>query len=291
MIERAVTFGRSHTLVGIVNEPGGNKGAETLPAMILVNAGLLNRSGPHRLYVTLARTLAERGFLSLRFDHSGLGDSDTRPDHLTYAAGVVSDTRLAMDYLEETYGVESFVLGGLCSGADHSFLTACADDRVAGAVLLDWYAYRTPGYYLRHYGPRILRLGPWIRKVARAVGSIRVSPQERGPRQVDPYARDIPSAKDTALALQGLVDRGSRFLCVYTGGQDALLNHAGQFFRMFPKLRDRGAIRAEYLPEAEHTFPQVENRKELVKLVVEWADTLREAVLSGEQLPNAAASD
>ena len=116
MIERAITFGRSHTLVGIVNEPGENKGAETLPAVILVNAGLLNRSGPHRLYVTLARTLAERGFLSLRFDHSGLGDSDTRPDHLTYAAGVVSDTRLAMDYLEETYGVESFVLGGLCSG-------------------------------------------------------------------------------------------------------------------------------------------------------------------------------
>ncbi len=280
MKERAVTFGKSHNLVGIVNEPDGGPPSGRPRAVILINAGLLNRSGPHRLYVTLARALSTQGFLTLRFDHSGLGDSDSRPDDLTYPQGVVTDTQTSMDFLTDSYGTESFVLGGLCSGADHAFLAAHEDERVEGGILLDWYAYRTAGYFLRHYGPRFLRTGPWLRKLEKGVKRIRTSPFEGLQRQIDPYARGIPPVREVEGKLKSLVDRGSRFLCVYTGGQSALYNHSDQFFKMFPNLDPKGLIRSEYFPKAEHTFPRVENRQRLVDLVLEWMGTQPER--SGE---------
>lgn len=277
MIERAVSFGSGHALVGVVNEPPGDLSSDVRPAVVFLNAGLLNRAGPHRMYVTLCRALAAEGFHCLRFDHGGLGDSDRRNDDLPYAAGVVEDAREAMDYLAETYGFESFVLGGLCSGADHSFLTACEDQRVVGGIFLDWYAYRTPGYYLRHYGPRMLRFGPWLRGVGRAFRRIRRPLKEAAQRQVDPYAREIPAAAEVEGRLQALLDREAQLLCVYTGGQDALFNHSTQFLKMFPGLNDGGRIRVRYLPWAEHTFPIVAHRQELVDLVLEWS-----RVFSGE---------
>ena len=53
--------------------------AGTRPALILVSAGLLSKAGPYRLYATLARKLAKEGFLVLRFDLGGIGDSQSAP--------------------------------------------------------------------------------------------------------------------------------------------------------------------------------------------------------------------
>ena len=77
MSERPVMIGADRNLMGIVCEPDGPWPASR-PAMIMLNAGLIHRVGPNRLHVRLARELAARGFLSLRLDLSGRGDSDPR---------------------------------------------------------------------------------------------------------------------------------------------------------------------------------------------------------------------
>lgn len=274
MIEQAVSFGTTHTLVGVVHEPNPEAADPSAPAILFLNAGLLNRSGPHRLYVTLCRALAKAGFRCMRFDHAGLGDSDGRLDQLSYASGVINDAVEAMDYLGDHCGEESFLMSGLCSGADHSFLTACQDRRVVGGIFFDWYAYRTRGYYLHHYVPRMFRLGPWIRTMDRAIQKLKGHRPISAQRQVDPYAREIPPASQVAEELQALLDQGSRFLCVYTGGQDELFNHKEQFFKMFPQLDHRGRLAVEYMPEAGHTFPIIEHRRALVEIVVRWARSL-----------------
>ena len=46
------------------------------PWVVLLNAGIIHRIGPNRLYVQLARRLASRGHAVLRFDLAGIGDSE-----------------------------------------------------------------------------------------------------------------------------------------------------------------------------------------------------------------------
>src|SRR5690242_20829696 len=117
----------------------------------MLNSGILHRVGSCRLHVQVARALSVAGFSTLRFDYSGVGDSDSRRDTLPFEQSAVVETQEAMDYLTRTKGVQRFVLMGLCSGADMSHDTAVADERVTGLVLIDGWVHRTLGHYIRHY--------------------------------------------------------------------------------------------------------------------------------------------
>ena len=75
MRERAVRFGKTAKLVGIVAEPNPTEQSGTdKPAVLMLNSGILHRVGACRLHVKLARSLASEGHTVLRFDFSGIGD-------------------------------------------------------------------------------------------------------------------------------------------------------------------------------------------------------------------------
>ena len=160
-MEKAVLFGPNRSLVGIVSEAEGQAVGGGRPAVILLNSGPLHRVGPFRLYVTVARRLAAAGLTVLRMDLSGKGDSEPRRDKRSARERVEEDVRAGMKLLSETRDSDQFVLMGLCSGADDSIEVAAKEPSVVGAVLLDGYGYRTLGYYVRYYGPRMLRLSVW----------------------------------------------------------------------------------------------------------------------------------
>ena len=63
--EMVVRFGDAESLVGIVTLPSAPTNST---AVVLLNAGVIHRVGPHRMNVQLARRLAARGFTALRFD-------------------------------------------------------------------------------------------------------------------------------------------------------------------------------------------------------------------------------
>ena len=87
--EEAVVFGKVENLVGIVSEPTDGEANGNEPAFVLLNAGLVHRVGPNRFYVTLARELAKAGHVTLRFDYSGVGDSDPLGNSLSSDLGIV----------------------------------------------------------------------------------------------------------------------------------------------------------------------------------------------------------
>jgi pimeloyl-ACP methyl ester carboxylesterase len=141
MIEETThVFGSEDRLVGVCTRLAA--GHPKL-GVILVNAGVIHRVGPHRSSVKLARALAPLGVAVLRFDLSGVGDSalSTRP--LPYHDQAVEDVRDALDLMRTSFGLQRFVVFGICSGAVHACSTALADDRVVGVVLFDGYAYPT----------------------------------------------------------------------------------------------------------------------------------------------------
>ncbi|MFZ6773767.1 alpha/beta fold hydrolase [Undibacterium sp. SXout7W] len=137
-------------LVGVVSQrvdATQTSGAQVahLPAVIMTNIGANHRVGNHRLYVTLARTLAAAGFRVLRYDKSGIGYSQTTPaglEHDVHNECGVDDIRSAMDFLQNRYGTSGFVLAGLCSGAYLSYLSAIDEPQVRGLVLMNQLTYR-----------------------------------------------------------------------------------------------------------------------------------------------------
>ena len=134
MREEALLFGKTRSLVGIITDPPEAERGKHLPAIIFLNAGIIHHVGPHRLYVKMARSLAAMGFVVLRFDLSGFGDSPGRADNLPFEKSAISETQEAMDVLRAARGTEQFLLSGICSGAMISLSTAYCDPRVVGII-------------------------------------------------------------------------------------------------------------------------------------------------------------
>ena len=273
MREKAYTFGKHGCLIGVVTEPDAKVQKEGIPAVILWNAGLLHRVGPYRLYVDMARKLASMGFLVFRFDLSGKGDSLPGKDNRSYEQRLVGDIQEAMDFLSTKEGVDEFVLIGLCSGADDAHQAAVLDSRVSGAVFLDGYGYRTWGYYLHHYGPRLFKLRVWKNFLKRKYSSVFVGTREEG-NQTDTmkmFEREFPPKEKVTKEIQALADRGVNLLYIYSGGvKYAYYNYHGQFKDMFRSIDFQGKVQLEYFEEADHTYTRLVDRDKLMITISDW---------------------
>jgi alpha-beta hydrolase superfamily lysophospholipase len=137
--DRPIDFGDDHPLFGILNRAAPDSRRQGRPAIVLANAGTVNRSGPHRLYAQMARRWSAVGFDVLRIDLSGIGDSPTfgAEENLCYPPTGIGDLQDAMTWLAGEKIADRFVIAGLCSGGDLAFQTALRDPRVAGAVILN----------------------------------------------------------------------------------------------------------------------------------------------------------
>ena len=170
MNERALILGKSRSLVGVITYPLELTVDPQRPALILLNAGLVHRVGPGRLHVRLARRMAERGFVVVRFDFSGIGDSLPRADNLPYKQSTVLEVQEVMDTVTELYGINNFCLIGLSSGALVSLDTALKDSRVVGAGILNPHGFADSAEWTTHvdhlstsriYAKNLTKLDSW----------------------------------------------------------------------------------------------------------------------------------
>jgi alpha-beta hydrolase superfamily lysophospholipase len=123
---------------GIVTEP--RRSEIRRRGIILLNAGATHHVGPNRMYVTLARRWAEQGYVVLRMDLGGLGDSPIfpgQPENEVYPANAIDDIRAAVDLMRTRYGITSIALGGLCSGAYHALRAAVAKVQVTRIIMVN----------------------------------------------------------------------------------------------------------------------------------------------------------
>lgn len=272
MTEKVLRFGPGDCLVGVLCEPASGGGQA--PAVLLFNAGLLHHVGPFCWYVTLARRLAEMGLTSLRFDLAGLGDSAARPGGGSENERALADLGSTMDFLEGNRGIKGFVLFGLCSGAFQAHHAAAADDRVQGAIFLDGYGYATWGYWRRHYGARLLRLRPWLNFARLQLGRLLpfLAPR-RHPRAptFEAYHLDFPPQAQVRQELERMLQRRTRLLFIYTGGlAPYYFNHQRQFREMYGSLVDSPLVETTYIPQADHLFCDLQDRRLMMEKVLGW---------------------
>ena len=127
--ERPVFFGADALLFGIITQPPANDIRRR--AVIVLNAGADHHIGASRLYVSMARRWAQHGYVVLRMDLGGVGDSGTRAGRVAdnvFPEEAIDDIRAAIDFLRSSHGVRDVTLAGLCSGAYHALrkpLPAC----------------------------------------------------------------------------------------------------------------------------------------------------------------------
>jgi hypothetical protein len=270
MIERAITFGAAGDKVGILTLPAAMP-ADDRPALILWNVGVNHRVGPFRVYVDLARQAASHGFCCLRFDASGMGDSEIRREALSDTERENRDVIEALDVVTRRTGKTRFIVVGFCSSVDAAHRVSVLDERVVGVVHIEGYSYPTPGYK-RRLPLRLLSMPRWRRFSARHWQRIARPLLGQVPKAGGPavFKRDYPTWEQFRADVATLTSRNVALYLAYVGN-DTTFNHPEQFFEMFgsPQL-DRSRIDIAYYPIADHTFYDVQDRTVMLQGITEW---------------------
>ena len=265
MKEHAFRFGRARHLIGVAGLP-------TSPSMtpsdnvgvIVLNAGLVHRIGPFRLNVELTRRLNACGYPTLRFDLSTLGDSGASAEFQSRPQQICADVADAMTLLGEQSGCKRFVLVGLCSGAENAHTVACTEARTAGAIFLDGYAYRTAGFMLRHYLPRLFRPSSWRGFLTRHVRN------DVQPDDAPDFRHEYPDRSAIRADLAGMLDRGLKLSFIYSGGVIMWFNHRRQFRECFGSVAPHPAVSLSFLEDTDHTYILDRDRGQLLDIIEDW---------------------
>ncbi len=264
--ERAFRFGRAQHLIGVAGLPISPPATDGV-GVIVLNAGMVHRVGPFRLHVEITRRLNASGYPTLRFDLSSLGDSTTSGESQAQTQQVQTDVADAMDLLHAHAGCTRFVLLGLCSGAQNAHSVARHEPRVAGAIFLDGYAYRTFGFRLRHYLPRLWNVKRWQRFISRFISS-RLQVGGVGPDNV--FAVRFPPPQQVRSELKGMLDRGLKLHFIYSGGAVRYYNHPRQFRECYGRLATRPNMSAHLFQDSDHTYALEVDRNLLLDEVERW---------------------
>jgi pimeloyl-ACP methyl ester carboxylesterase len=286
MSEHATLFGARRNLVGIMTDPLNEAGASSRLSAVFFNAGMIHRVGPSRLYVTLARRLAEAGCGSARFDHAGFGDSAARLDDLPFERSAALEGREVMDALQQANGAERFILIGLCSGAVTAFETALADTRVGGVVLInpqgfddstEWNRYvMNRGDAHRYWNRAIFDPSSWWKALSGRADYRRLVRVlwNQASSTIAPAPSVAAITTRVAAGLKTLVDRRVRLLLLCSEG-DAGIEYMNVI--LGSDLRRGGGsdrVDVRILRGADHSLTLMDSQRQVVDEVVDWARTI-----------------
>jgi hypothetical protein len=278
MRERVISIGKTNPLIGILSQPEAAAFSNPAVAVILLNSGVIHRVGSCRLSVTLARAFVEQaGLLSLRFDFSGIGDSEARRSTLTAAESAVDEVLEAMDYLTREKQIKQFILYGLCSGAYASYRTAIKDSRVIGIAQIDGYCYLSWKSYWYHYVPRLFALARWTSVLKRvfglnkAVSGVAISGVEQRFFEV-PQFPDFPPHAEVEAGLAQLAQRGLQLFSVFCRSDH--YNYEAQFRDCFSAADFGDKHKLVYLTQASHILAEPEDQALVVNGMAQWAKAI-----------------
>lgn len=273
MRETVELFGPDDSLLGVIThaeEPQGDV------ACLMFNAGVINRLGPHRMNVKLARALAAQGITSLRFDLAGQGDSRPGTPGIDPQAQAVSDLQAAMDHLERRCGAKRFVLMGICSGAINAYWAAQTDARIHGILMFDGFWYRTRWTTPVRHWKRFRSTGigntlaaVWRRFQARSKARQAADGPAVGVLAATEGSANPPRA-EFCRVMNELTGRGVAVMHLYTGSIIDYYSYARQFADGFGRENFFAHIQVEYTPDIDHSLTSLDAQSRLIDILKPW---------------------
>ena len=266
--ERIFTYGEHQHGIGVISEP---EDTVTSPVVVLLNAGLSHRAEPYRLNVLLGRQLASLGYIALRVDLSGKGDSPTR-ETMSNRESVALDWSYMKKSLEKRYGPRSMLIFGLCSGADNGIKLCAQDIAIKGLILLDPISRQDSGFARRDFLRKITNPNKWM-NIHEIV--FRRFKQSGGGQSslLSSYLdlRDAPNAEDMDRCFEGMVKKDGRVLAVFTSQVLYHYNKCGQFTAAMGVEGLEPLTEEVFWPDAMHILPIESHRNRLIETVTGWA--------------------
>ena len=287
VIERPMWLGKDSALFGIVTEPRKNEARRR--AVIFINAGADNHTGASRIHVSLAREWASRGYVALRLDLAGIGDSDTRPgrpDDDVFPPEAMDDMRAVIEFVRSRYGVGDVTLSGICSGAYHSLRAAAVQLPVNRVLMVNpmnfFWDYRKtlqdvqlvdlvrdPGVYRE----RVRSVKAWRKVFAGEANIWRFATVHfyRVFLSLLPLLRDaarflhIRLPQDLGWVLKDTDTRGVRTVMVFSRGEPGL--ELMRILGGLPGKRLSNRCRIHIIDGADHTFTRSSPRAELADIL------------------------
>ncbi len=250
-------------------------------ALIVLNSGVIHRVGSCRLSVNIARSVtADLGIPTIRFDYSGIGDSEPRRTSLDRDQLAIEEIREVMDFIEKSHAIKKFVLYGLCSGARDAFRACTLDPKVIAIAQVDSYAYRNFKYYISHYRDRIFYVGHWKRFLFESLPKHMSNLFSRNskPENTSMFVQEwepYPSRESVVSDYSMLVERGVQFYLLYTGSWVEQYNYENQFFDMFSEVEFGDLITLKYRRDTNHIHSDPEDQELLVRELREWISRLK----------------
>lgn len=278
--EHAVTFScAGEQLLGIVAAP-------ELPqatGVLIVVGGPQYRVGSHRQFLLLSRALAEAGYVAMRFDCRGMGDSTSE---LRDFEAVNEDIESAIEaFRAYCPQLEHIVLWGLCDAASAILLywDQTRDARVHGLVLVNpWVRSETTlaRTHIKHYyGQRLLQAEFWRKLLTGNLGLGRAIEGFLNSlihaHQKSHYAgRDekLPFQKKMARALETFYGE----VLLLLSGNDYTAKEfiqAVQADRLWSAAIEKSNTTRVDILDADHTFSSAEWRGQVESITRRWLET------------------
>jgi alpha-beta hydrolase superfamily lysophospholipase len=278
--ERPVFISAGVALFGIVTEPRSDE--KRRRAVILLNPGADFHIGASRMYVSLARRWARRGYFVLRVDLAGIGDSATRSGNVhdeVFPDEAIDDIRVATEFMRSRYAIVDTTLVGLCSGAYHALRAAAESVSVNRILMVNPQNYfwkkgmtleqiqlaevvHNPGLYRQ----RMVSLRAWLRIFTGKVNVMRIAAiyLQRLRLAGESILRDLARRlhirlpHDLGWELEKIVADGIRVTFVFARGEPGIALLKLQAGSTVSRLGDRCHVRI--VDSGDHIFSRREPR-------------------------------
>lgn len=274
MLEQAVRFrSRNKQLVAIEHLAKSN--ALSHRGVIIVVGGPQTRVGSHRLFVYLARALAEAGVSVFRFDYTGTGDSE---GDVTCFTDIQADIDAAIScFSQRNSQLTEFSFWGLCDAASAILLYLHQypeqQKNITNLVLVNpWVRHeqtQAKTYLRSYYVKRFFSKNFWQKLFSGKVKVHMAFSEIKGFYRQSQGRNDIHTADNfVTKMLQGLSDFSgqSHFLLSgndLTADEFKLLVKNNMHWRA---LMVRTTINLQLVAQADHTFSQRDKQQQLLAL-------------------------
>ncbi|MCQ4628566.1 alpha/beta fold hydrolase [Shinella sp. CPCC 100929] len=293
--ETALRFGPGERLVGTLTEPATGGSEATV---VLLTTGYDHQGGWARSGVDLARQLAAKGVASFRFDSAGVGDSPPVPgrrEEVLYDETQVDDMPAVREFLDGIGRRGPALLFGRCSGAYVAFRAAAADERWAGCIVVNPYAFRwlkppsaevvnSAPRALADYSQKALKLDT-IRRLFSGDIDMSAAARNIGQRVTQRLSKRLAPLLGPLLATErleravhadfrALSQRPGRTCLVYSVDDPGLDNLYVHFGNQVEGLAAYPNVSLHILPDTDHNVTPRVSRQQLFDIVEQAATSL-----------------
>ena len=318
VVERAVWI--DDRFFAVVSSPAGD-GPIRRTAVVLCNTGFLNRIGPGRLHVNLARYWAGLGFTVVRVDIGGCGDTfdpdpeavsevfaPMRDEDFVLAPMRTAELRDVVRWARRWTGFDHVVAGGLCSGAYNAFHVALdgtdlddilllnpgtfyvsageipVEETVASAHSLTQGFFNGRKWSLALRDAEVRRQGvKSVRQLFRnkPISGLHVVAAERARNGARRLGLPVKRTSTLAQDLEAIIGRGSKVFLVFSPAE-----YAERYFRIFggpdcQELARGDGLDLVYIDGGDHVFASPGARRVLIDRTTAYLEERHPAVGPG----------